>query len=81
MSEASTYQQLRSHLAYLRLASAAEALPAELDYAREHKLGHSAFLASIHRWSPLTLSLVVYELHDDEKARSSDVMAWLVSGS
>jgi DNA replication protein DnaC len=44
MSEASTYQQLRSHLAYLRLGSAAEALPAELDHAKEHKLGHSAFL-------------------------------------
>ena len=33
MSENSTYQKLRGHLAYLRLAAAAEALPAELDHA------------------------------------------------
>jgi len=44
MSEDSVYQQLRGHLAYLRLTAAAEALPSELDFAREHKLGHSAFL-------------------------------------
>jgi DNA replication protein DnaC len=44
MSEASIYQQLRSHLAYLRLAAASEALPAELENARANKLGHSAFL-------------------------------------
>jgi DNA replication protein DnaC len=44
MSESSTYQKLRSHLAYLRLAAAAEALPAELDHAAKHQLGHTAFL-------------------------------------
>ena len=44
MSESSTYQEIRSHLAYLRLGAAAEALPGELDHAREHKLGHSEFL-------------------------------------
>ena len=44
MSEASTYQQLRAHLAYLRLAAAAEALPGELEHAKAHKLGHTAFL-------------------------------------
>jgi hypothetical protein len=33
MSEDSLYQQLRGSLAYLRLGAAAEALPAELDYA------------------------------------------------
>jgi DNA replication protein DnaC len=44
VSESSTYQQIRSHLAYLRLGAAAEALPGELDHAREHKLGHSEFL-------------------------------------
>jgi len=44
MSENSTYQKLRSHLAYLRLAAAAEALPGELDHAAKAKLGHSAFL-------------------------------------
>ena len=47
MSEDSIYQQLRASLAYLRLAAAAEALPGELDYAKEHKLGHSAFLARL----------------------------------
>jgi DNA replication protein DnaC len=44
VSEASTYQQLRGHLGYLRLAAAAEALPAELDHAKAHQLGHTAFL-------------------------------------
>jgi DNA replication protein DnaC len=44
VSENSTYQKLRSHLAYLRLAAAAEALPGELDYAAKAKLGHTAFL-------------------------------------
>ena len=44
MSEDSIYQQLRSHLAYLRLAAAAEALPGELDHAKANKLGHTAFL-------------------------------------
>ncbi|MGH9018313.1 MAG: IS21-like element helper ATPase IstB [Acidimicrobiales bacterium] len=47
MSEDSIYQQLRGHLGALRLAAAAEALPGELDYAMEHKLGHSAFLARL----------------------------------
>ena len=44
MSEDSVYQALRGSLGYLRLAAAAEALPAELDYAQKMKLGHSAFL-------------------------------------
>lgn len=44
MTENSTYQQLRGHLAYLRLAAAAEALPAELDHAQAKKLSHTAFL-------------------------------------
>jgi DNA replication protein DnaC len=47
MSEDSIYQTLRGHLAYLRMAAAAEALPAELDYARAQKLGHRAFLARL----------------------------------
>ena len=47
MSESSTYQQIRSHLAYLRLSAAAEALPGELDHARQEKLGHSEFLARL----------------------------------
>jgi DNA replication protein DnaC len=44
MSDNSLYQEARSHLAYLRMASAAEALPAELEYAATQKLGHTAFL-------------------------------------
>jgi DNA replication protein DnaC len=44
MKEDSIYQHLRSHLAYLRLAAAAEALPGELDHALSAKLTHTAFL-------------------------------------
>jgi DNA replication protein DnaC len=44
MSDNSIYQQARSHLAYLRLTAAAEALPAELESAATEKLGHTAFL-------------------------------------
>jgi DNA replication protein DnaC len=40
----SAYQQLRGHLHYLRLEAAAEALPAALDHAQAHQLGHTAFL-------------------------------------
>ncbi len=47
MSESSTYQQLRSHLAYLRLTAAAEALPGALDHARTNNLGHSEFLCRL----------------------------------
>ncbi|MQA92897.1 MAG: AAA family ATPase, partial [Gemmatimonas sp.] len=42
MSASSTYQQLRGHLAYLRLAAAAEALPAELEHATKAELSHTA---------------------------------------
>lgn len=44
MTDTSTYQKLRGHLAYLRLAAAAEALPGELDHAQAKKLSHTAFL-------------------------------------
>src|SRR5271154_102088 len=44
MSDNSIYQTLRGHLAYLRLAAAAEALPGELDHAMKSKLTHTAFL-------------------------------------
>jgi DNA replication protein DnaC len=44
VSESSVYQQLRSHLAALRLSAAAEALPAELDHAAASELSHTAFL-------------------------------------
>lgn len=49
MSEASTYQALRGHLATLRLAAAAEALPAELDAARGKDVSHTAFLERLLR--------------------------------
>jgi len=38
------YQQLRSHLAYLKLTAAAEGLPAELAHARDNDLSHTALL-------------------------------------
>jgi DNA replication protein DnaC len=44
MAEQSTYQQLRGHLAELRLTAAAEALPAQLEHARVAKLSPTAFL-------------------------------------
>jgi DNA replication protein DnaC len=47
VSEPSIYQELRSHLAYLRLTAAAEALPGELEHARSNDLGHSEFLSRL----------------------------------
>src|ERR1700685_82958 len=47
MSESSTYQQLRAHLAYLRPGADAEAWPGELDHAQKEQLGHSEFLARL----------------------------------
>src|SRR5664280_933129 len=44
MNEASVYQALRGHLAPLRLAAAAEALPGVLETARAENLGHTAML-------------------------------------
>ncbi len=44
MSRDSLYQQLRSHLAYLKLTAAAEALPGELDTAMKTKATHTEFL-------------------------------------
>ena len=44
MSEVSAYQQLRSHLATLRLSAAAEALPQVLEDAKAMKLGPTALL-------------------------------------
>lgn len=44
MSAASDYQRLRAHLAFLRMAAAAEALPAALDQAAKTELSHSVFL-------------------------------------
>ena len=44
MTEASTYQALRGHLATLRLGAAAEVLAATLEAARAESLSHTAFL-------------------------------------
>ena len=46
MKESSDYQRLRSHLAFLRMGAASEALPALLDEATKaaSKLTHQAFL-------------------------------------
>jgi len=44
MNEASLYQALRGHLATLRLAAAAEALPGVLEAARAENLGPTALL-------------------------------------
>lgn len=45
----STYQQLRSHLTYLNLGAAAEALPAQIDQARTEKMGQTEFLEALLR--------------------------------
>ena len=47
MREQSVYQQLRSHLAYLRLSAAAEQLPAALEAAERSKLSHTRFLEQL----------------------------------
>ena len=44
MNENSVYQSLRGHLATLRLAAAAEALPVVLEEAAAENLGHTAML-------------------------------------
>jgi DNA replication protein DnaC len=49
VSEASVYQELRGHLATLRLAAAAEALPAELDAAKGKDVSHTVFLERLLR--------------------------------
>jgi len=41
------YQQVRSHLAYLKLAAAAEALPGHLDDAMKAKATHTEFLEQL----------------------------------
>jgi DNA replication protein DnaC len=42
-----SYQQLRSHLAYLKLAAVAEQLPAALEAAERDKPGYTQFLAEL----------------------------------
>ena len=45
----SLYQQLRGHLAYLKLSAAAEALPTQLERAHTDKTGHTEFLEALLR--------------------------------
>ncbi len=45
----SIYQQLRGHLAYLKLTAAAEALPGQLEGARTTKMPHTEFLEQLLR--------------------------------
>ncbi len=47
MSKDSSYQQLRSHLAYLKLTATAEALPGRLDAARDTNISHTEFLEAL----------------------------------
>ena len=49
MSPDSVYQQLRGHLAYLKLAATAEALPSHLEAARHSDIGHTEFLEGLLR--------------------------------
>ncbi len=49
MSRDTVYQQLRAHLAYLKLTAAAEALPAALDRATKAKQAHTTFLEGLLR--------------------------------
>ena len=47
MNKHATYQQLRGHLAYLKLAAAAEQLPGALEAAERDKPGYTQFLADL----------------------------------
>lgn len=47
MSKDSVYQQLRAHLAYLKLTAAAEALPERLEAARANNTSHTEFLEAL----------------------------------
>ena len=47
MNKHAVYQQLRSHLAYLKLSAAAEALPAALEHAEQAKPSYTRFLADL----------------------------------
>jgi len=49
MTKDSVYQQLCAHLGYLKLAAAAEALPEELERARNTKTGHTEFVEALLR--------------------------------
>jgi DNA replication protein DnaC len=44
VNQHATYQQLRGHLAYLKLTAAAEQLPTALEHAEKTKPGYTQFL-------------------------------------
>jgi len=47
MNKHATYQELRSHLAYLKLAAVAEQLPAALEHAEKAKPNYTQFLTDL----------------------------------
>ena len=47
MNKNATYQELRSHLAYLKLSAIAEHLPGALERAEQEKPGYTPFLADL----------------------------------
>jgi len=47
MNKNATYQELRSHLAYLKLSAIAEHLPGALERAGREKPGYTPFLADL----------------------------------
>ncbi len=47
MNRGATYQELRSHLAYLKLAAVAEQLPGALEQAQKSKPSYTQFLADL----------------------------------
>jgi DNA replication protein DnaC len=47
MNKNATYQELRSHLAYLKLSAMAEHLPGALERAEQEKPGYTPFLADL----------------------------------
>ncbi|MCP9492050.1 MAG: ATP-binding protein, partial [Solirubrobacteraceae bacterium MAG38_C4-C5] len=47
MSADTLYQQLRSHLHYLKLAAVADALAPALQHAEKHKPGYTEFLTDL----------------------------------
>ena len=75
MSQASLYQKLRGHLAYLRMAAAAEALPAELEHAQKRNLSHSAFL---ERLLAVEVEAVTRRRHDSMLRFASFPAPWRI---
>ena len=81
MSENSKYQKLRAHLAFLRMAAAAEALPEALDHAIKAKLSHQDFLEKLARFaslpSPFTLADFDFSAQPSVDKKTIDELATL----